>query len=259
MLSMIQTSLKHLFNLVVNPSEWTLDDPIAIKGSGNLAKGQTGKWARVMVEVPVLSQKIQKDTQPGLLNTSYVIQYRAVFRFPNNLKYHELPLRSLTDITEYMTFLIQSHPDLLLKHPTNIDAYLEFNETTPHVDPCIFNPQPVEQPVRDELTVQKLSVNSFIPVVEMDGGKDWLCTLVWSIEVTIGGSILAYRRYFEEVFSGTIGGNQITPRPGLTGGLVNTQLQKVKLGVYEQSGTLITDAFKPNPSDIIDPGNVSIS
>jgi len=250
MLSMIQTSLKHLFNLVIDPDEWTLDDPVAIKGSGNLAKGQTGKWARVMVEVPVLSQKIQKDTQPGILNTSYVIQYRAVFRFPNNLQYHELPLRSLSDITEYMTFLIQSHPDLLLKHPTNIDAYLDFSYVTPHVDPCVFNPQPVEQPVRDELSVQKLSINSFIPVVEMDGGKDWLCTLVWSVEVTVHGSVLAYRKYFEEVFSGTIGGNQITPRPGLTGGLLNKNPQTVKLGVYEKSGTLITDAFKPNPANL---------
>jgi hypothetical protein len=249
MLSMIQTSLKHLFNLVINPDEWTLDDPIAIKGSGNLANGQTGRWARVMVEIPVLSQKIQKDTQPGLLNTSYVIQYRAVFRFPNNLRYHELPMRALTDITEYMTFLIQTHPDLLLKHPDNINAYLAFNEEHPHVDPCAFNPQPIEQPVRDELSVQKLMVNSFIPVVEMDGGKDWICTLVWSVEVSIHGTVNAYRQYFEEVFGGTVGGGQITPRPGLTGGLLNKDpITGVRLGVYERSaGVGDTDAIKPNP------------
>jgi hypothetical protein len=249
MLSMIQTSLKHLFNLVINPDEWTLDDPVAVKGSGNLAKGQTGRWARVMIEVPVLSQKIQKDTQPGLLNTSYVIQYRAVFRFPNSLRYHELPMRALADIAEYMTFLVQTHPDLLLKHPSNIDAYLNFGTGKPHVDPCNFNPQPIEQPVRDELSVQKLSVNSFIPVVEMDGGKDWICTLVWSVELTIHGTVNAYRQYFEDVFGSTVGGNQITPRPGLTGGLLNrTPLRAIHLGVYERSTIGDTDAFKPNPN-----------
>jgi hypothetical protein len=158
-------------------------------------------------------------------------------------------MRALSDITEYMTFLIQTHPDLLLKHPQNIDAYLTFSDTNPHVDPCAFNPQPIEQPVRDELSVQKLMVNSFIPVVEMDGGKDWLCTLVWSVELTIHGSIKAYRDYFESVFSGTIGGGQITPRPGLTGGLLNTTpLQGIRLGVYERSAaTGDTDAIKPNP------------
>jgi hypothetical protein len=250
MLSMIQTSLRHLFNLVINPDEWTLDNPTALKGNGNLTRGQSGKWARVMIEVPVLSQKIQKDAQPGILNTSYVIQYRSVFRFPNSMRYHDLPMGSLGDITEYMTFLIQTHPDLLLKHPANIDAYLDFNNATPKVDPCLFNPQPLEQPVRDELSVQKLTVNSFIPVVELDGGKDWLCTLVWSVELTITGSVNAYRKYFEDVFSNTPGGSQISTQPGLTGGNINLTPQKARLGIYEMSGNQITDAMKPNPIEI---------
>lgn len=251
MLSLLQTSLRHLYNLVIEPDEWTLDDPTAMKGAGNLlVPTQTDRWARVMIEVPVLSQKIKRDSQPGLLNTSYVIQYRSIFRFPNNLRYHDLPMRSLTDIAEYMTFLIQTHPDLLLMHPTAIDGYLSFSTNTPHVDPCIAAPK-IEQPVRDELTVQQLSVNSFIPVVEMDGGKDWVCTLVWSIEVTVNGTINAYRRYFEDVFGSTIGGNQIQPRPGLTGGLLNTEpLQGVRLGIWESSPGKDTPAIAPNPQTI---------
>ena len=196
-----------------------------------------------MVEVPVLSQKIEKDTQPGILNSKYIIQYRCTYRFPNTLKFDQLPMRSITDIAEYITFLIESHPDLLTKHPSAIDAYNTFNQVNPHVDPCLFD-QAQTQPIRDELRVSKLMVNSFIPIAEMNGGKDWLVTIVWSIELMIQGSSLAYRKYFENVFSSTIGGNQINTLPGLTGGRLNTTPTQVKLRVYEDSPGKSTLAHK---------------
>ena len=240
MLSLIQTTLKHLYNLVVQPDYWTVDDPTAVKGIGNIPRGQTGRWARNMVEVPVLSQRIEKDSQPGILNSRYVMQYRAVFRFPGSLKYDQLPMRQLTDIAEYLTFLIQTHPDLLTKDPTVINSYNNSIATTPHVDPCLFSNPP--HPIRDELTVHKVSVNSFIPIAEISN-SDWLVTIVWSIEMVVQGSALAYRRYFEDVFEG----GQINQQPGLTGGYLNTTPNAIYLNVFERSINKDTLSHAPNP------------
>lgn len=242
MLALIQTSLKHIFSVTINPDQWTLDEPNPVKGIGNV--GQSGRWARTMQEIPVLSQKIKRLSQPGMLETSYILQYRAVFRFPGDLRYHQLPMRNLADITEYLTFLIQTHPDLLLMRPTDIDNMLSWPHT--HVDPCLY--QTPSNTVRDELSVAKLMVNSFIPVVEMDGSKDWLATLVWSIELSVQGSVNAYRGYFDEV----LGNGQINSNPNLTGGVSNGALPwSLRLGTYEQSGPLVTDAYKPNPQTLL--------
>jgi hypothetical protein len=244
MLSLVQTTLKHLYSIVIQPDQWSVDDPNAIRGIGNVAKNQTGRWARNMIEVPVLSQKIEKDSQPGLLNSRYVLQYRSVFRFPGSLKYDQLPMRQLTDIAEYLTFLIQTHPDLLTKSPNSIDGYNNTMVNTPHVDPCLHAPN--LDPIRDQLMVHKLSVNSFIPIAELSS-SDWLVTIVWSIELTIQGTVTAYRQYFEEVFDGS----QIDLQPGLTGGLINYSPNRIKLNVFNRETQRNTLAHKPENLNVI--------
>lgn len=252
MLSPIQSSLKKIFSTVIQPDAWTLDEPNPVKGRGGL--GQPGKWGCTMQEIPVLSQKIKRHSQPGELVTEYILQYRAVFRFPGNLNYHDLPMRPLADITEYLTFLIQTHPDLLLMTPAQIDGITSLPPQK--TDPCLY--QPPSSDIQKDLSVGKLMVNSFIPVVELDGSKDWLVTLVWSIEVSVEGSILAYRRYFEQVLgSGSQLGSQIAPNHNLTGGLVPggtlagpVQIYEVGLGVFERSPSGDTPAYSPNPSPL---------
>lgn len=81
------------------------------------------------------------------------------------------------------------------------------------VDPCLYEGTTPPVTVQNELSVKVVSINGFIPVVEVDGG-DWLVTMVWSIEASVTGSVNAFKQYFREVLPG----DQVGEQDNLLGG-----------------------------------------
>jgi hypothetical protein len=236
MISLLQRSLRYIFDSTIAPHGWTLDEPIVRSGEPTI----NTRWQRTMTEIPALQVRIAKDSQPGYLESQYILQYRANFKFPGNLGYDQIPMRQLNNILEYLVFIIQTHPDLLTKTPERINAVLGWGYNT---DPCPY-PNPPSDPVatiQDKLTVRDLLVNAFVPVVEVAASQDWVVTLVWSIEVGIYGSVNAYRDYFAIVFDPNNpnnpypGNSQITPQPNLTGGVRGLPMNLITIGLHNDA------------------------
>jgi hypothetical protein len=245
MISLIQASLRYLFTATLNPQRWTIEEPQGVKGIGQPT--QSGRWSRVMVEVPLLQSKMMKiDSQT--CQSQSTLQYRCVLRFPGNLTYDQLPMKKLVDMGQYLTFVMQSHPSLLSSSPEQINRLL--NWEYPHVDRCLY---PDDTPISDiekalaDLTVNKIEVNHFIPIMEMDG-TDWLVIMVWSIQVQYEVGMTTIRQYWIDALDP----NQITANPTLTGGELDRQPWQIGLVVRKKKLGDQTDppVFQPIPGQI---------
>lgn len=197
MIGAIQRSLRHLFGVVIAPEQWGLDQP--------LPHANSPRWRRTMVEIPVLKNQLKRGSNHTELEASYIFQYRAQFRFPATMKYDDLPFFDLYNILEYLNLLITTHPGLLSMSPQEINAMIGWARET--VDPCLYEGTTPPVTVQSELSVKVVSINGFIPVVEVDG-NDWLVTMVWSIEASVTGTIAAFKQYFREVLPGAQVGEQ---------------------------------------------------
>jgi hypothetical protein len=224
MIGAIQQSLRYIFSAVLDPEQWGLDIPLPEQGSGLLEPGK--RWRRSLVEIPVLKNRMMKGVDPRQIEVEYIFQYRAQFRFSGGLKYADLPTRKLYDILEYVNYLITTHPGLLSMSPARIAEHLGW--AYPHVDPCLYLDGGVMTDPQSNLSIQVVSVNGFVPVIEMDSG-DWLITLVWSIEAKVAGDSIDFRRYFRSVLTGD---PQITPRDLLLGGDYDRLPYQIRVGLY---------------------------
>jgi hypothetical protein len=120
----------------------------------------------------------------------------------------------------------------------------------PHVDRCLY---PDDTPISDiekalaDLTVNKIEVNHFIPIMEMDG-TDWLVIMVWSIQVQYEVGMTTIRQYWIDALDP----NQITANPTLTGGELDRQPWQIGLVVRKKKLGDQTDppVFQPIPGQI---------
>jgi hypothetical protein len=240
MLSLIQNALRFVYQVTLQPDVWTVEEPSGVRGTGQ--PSQTGKWARVMVEVPVLQSKMAK-IDSHTIQAEATLQYRAVFRFPGNLRYDQLPMSRLTDISQYISFVLQSHPSLLSSSPQQVQQLL--NWQYPHVDKCLY---PTDQPTTDaekalaDLTINRVEVNSFIPIVELEG-SDWLVIMVWSIQLRYEVGMNTIRQYWID----SLDVNQVFANPNLTGGLLDLQPWQVGLALRKKITGTPTDPASHTP------------
>ena len=197
MISLVQDAAKKIIDMVVKPGKWTLDDANGVQGSS------TVNPPRVAYESTILKHHIKpRDAVSFSLNATF--QYQINFRLDGRLKYDQLPIRKLTDMMSYLSFIFSTHPTLLEKTVSQLDTLDDWQFT--HVDPCLFDTSESAYEVTD------LTVNSFIPVIEQSN-NDWVMVLVLSFDVTLDCLKSAYRKYFED----TLGTDLI---PGLSGGKI---------------------------------------
>jgi hypothetical protein len=172
---------------------------------------------------------MKRSPDPRQIEVDYVFQYRATFRFSGSLTYDQLPIRKLSDILEYVNFLISTHPGLLSSSPARINEMMGWQY--PRVDPCLYLDGVSTDP-QSKLTIRVVSCNGFMPVVEQES-TDWLVVLVWSIECSVSGDVTDFRRYFQ----GALGGdNQINPVDPLLGGNLDRLPYQIDVGLYRDMG-----------------------
>lgn len=209
MISLVQDSVKAIINTIIKPGKWTVEDANGINNSATIP--------RVAFESTVLKHTIKnKDVINMQVNSAF--QYQVNFRLDSRLKYEQLPVRQLTNLMSYLSFIFSTHPGLLEKTPAELEDYEAYEFI--HVDPCL-NDSSVSR-----YSISNLLVNSFIPVIEQSN-NDWLMVLVFSFDLTMECKKSDYRQFFEEV----LGGDLI---PGYSGGKIN-HIDKLTISTHTKS------------------------
>lgn len=210
MISLLLNSTRKVIDSVIKPSTWTVDNANGIAGQVN--------YPRVAFESTILKHQM-RSIDPVNLSVMCSFQYQVNFRFASTLKYDQLPLRELTDILSYLSFIFSIHPTILEKTADEIDALSVWQY--PSVDPCLYDRS------QSRYTIQKSAVNGFVPVIELTN-TDWVIVLVMSFEIELEASKSEYRKYFAENLT-----TQIDSNPALIGGTVG-EIDRVKLDVWDK-------------------------